>query len=53
LVFPTWWNIVATLLVLLAYIYKTSEEELFLAENLPGFRDYQKTIPYRIIPGVW
>lgn len=53
LVFPTWWNIIATLLVVLVFIYKTREEELFLAENLTGFRDYQKRIPYRLIPGVW
>ena len=53
LVFPTWWNIIATLFVVLVYIYKTREEERFLAENLTGFRDYQKRIPYRLFPGVW
>lgn len=53
LVFPTWWNIVAVLLVMLAYIFKTGEEERFLAENLPGYREYQKSTPHRLVPGVW
>jgi protein-S-isoprenylcysteine O-methyltransferase Ste14 len=53
MVFPTWWNMIAGLLVVLAYIYKTREEEHFLAKNLPGYRDYQKRIPYRLIPRIW
>lgn len=53
MVFPNWWNMAATLLVVIAYIIKTCEEERFLAENLSGYSDYQKRIPYRIVPGVW
>lgn len=53
LVFPTWWNIVAVLLVVLAYIFKTREEERFLAENLPGYREFQKSTPHRLVPSVW
>jgi protein-S-isoprenylcysteine O-methyltransferase Ste14 len=53
LVFPTWWNIIATLLIILAYILKTLDEDLYLEGNLTGYTDYQRRVPYRLIPKVW
>ena len=53
LVFPTWWNMVAGLLVVLAYMLKTKEQEHFLAKNLPGYQDYQKRVSYLLIPHIW
>lgn len=28
-------------------------EEEFLAKNLPGYEEYRREVPYRLIPGVW
>jgi protein-S-isoprenylcysteine O-methyltransferase Ste14 len=53
LVFPTWWNVIAILLVILAYIHKTHEEDLFLGQNLTGYTDYQRRVPYRLFPRIW
>jgi protein-S-isoprenylcysteine O-methyltransferase Ste14 len=53
LVFPTWWNILATLLIILAYILKTLDEDQYLEDNLTGYTDYQRRVPYHLVPRVW
>jgi protein-S-isoprenylcysteine O-methyltransferase Ste14 len=44
-------------LVFLAYpviiAKRIRHEEEFLAEELPGYGDYQKKVKYRLIPFVW
>jgi protein-S-isoprenylcysteine O-methyltransferase Ste14 len=34
-------------------IWRLLEEERFLAANLPGYTEYQKRGPKRLLPGVW
>ncbi len=34
-------------------IWRLLDEEKFLAENLAGYRDYQKQVRYRLVPHVW
>jgi len=34
-------------------IWRLVDEERFLAQRLPGYTDYQKQVPYRLIPRVW
>ena len=53
LVFPTWWNFIATLLVVLIYVLKTIDEEHFLENNLTGYAHYQRRVPYRLLPKIW
>jgi protein-S-isoprenylcysteine O-methyltransferase Ste14 len=36
-----------------AVIWRLLDEEKYLAANLPGYVDYQKKVPHRLIPGVW
>jgi protein-S-isoprenylcysteine O-methyltransferase Ste14 len=36
-----------------ALIWRLLDEERFLATNLPGYLEYQKKVPHRLIPGVW
>jgi protein-S-isoprenylcysteine O-methyltransferase Ste14 len=36
-----------------ALIWRLLEEERFLAANLPGYTEYQKKGPKRLLPGVW
>jgi protein-S-isoprenylcysteine O-methyltransferase Ste14 len=31
----------------------TAKEDRFLVAELPGYADYTKRVPYRILPGVW
>jgi protein-S-isoprenylcysteine O-methyltransferase Ste14 len=34
-------------------IWRLLDEERFLAKNLPGYTEYQKRVPHRLIPFVW
>jgi len=34
-------------------IWRLFDEEKFLAENLPGYTEYQKQVQYRLVPYVW
>ena len=36
-----------------ALIWRLLEEERFLAANLPGYTEYQKKGPKRLLPGIW
>ncbi len=53
LVFLTWWNLLAGILVIACYAVKALSEEKLLAENLPGYREYQSKVPYRLAPWIW
>jgi protein-S-isoprenylcysteine O-methyltransferase Ste14 len=53
LVFLTWWNVLAAMAVLGLYVLKALKEEETLAEGLPGYRDYQQRVRYRIVPWMW
>jgi protein-S-isoprenylcysteine O-methyltransferase Ste14 len=34
-------------------IWRLLDEETFLEANLPGYAEYQKKVPHRLIPGIW
>jgi protein-S-isoprenylcysteine O-methyltransferase Ste14 len=34
-------------------VWRLLDEERFLAENLPGYRDYMSKVRYRLVPLVW
>lgn len=37
----------------LAYIFKTKEEDLYLEQNLTGYREYKQRVRYYLLPGFW
>jgi protein-S-isoprenylcysteine O-methyltransferase Ste14 len=49
----TWWDLLVILAVIPVLIWRLVEEEKFLARNLPGYGDYQRKLPYRLVPKVW
>jgi len=53
LVFPVWWVVVAGLLCMGAYVWKTAFEDRFLAEHLPGYVEYQGRVRARLVPRLW
>lgn len=53
LIFPAWWNIPSGLAMIGLYAYKALIEEKLLAEHLPGYRDYQQRVRYRLVPWIW
>jgi len=53
MVFPTWWNVAAGILMACLYVIKGLVEEKLLADKLPGYREYQQRVRYRIAPWIW
>jgi protein-S-isoprenylcysteine O-methyltransferase Ste14 len=49
----SWWGSLVIVAMMPALIWRLVDEEKFLARNLPGYREYQKKVQYRLIPLVW
>ncbi|MEJ0071165.1 MAG: isoprenylcysteine carboxylmethyltransferase family protein [Pseudomonadota bacterium] len=49
----SWWGLLAVAALLPPLIWRLLDEEKFLARHLPGYRDYQARVRYRLLPGVW
>jgi protein-S-isoprenylcysteine O-methyltransferase Ste14 len=47
------WGLCAIALMLPALIWRLLSEENFLVRNLPGYREYQNTVRYRLVPFLW
>src|ERR1700723_4232211 len=49
----SWWGVLVFVAILPALLWRLFDEEKFLAKNLPGYRDYQSRVRYRLIPWLW
>jgi protein-S-isoprenylcysteine O-methyltransferase Ste14 len=49
----SWWGLVVFALIIPALVYMIHDEERFLKENLPGYREYMTKVPRRLIPYLW
>jgi protein-S-isoprenylcysteine O-methyltransferase Ste14 len=49
----SWWGLLVLVLVMPALIWRLSDEEKFLAKNLPGYAEYRDMVRHRLIPFIW
>ena len=49
----SWWGILVNLPMTAGIVWRLLDEEHFLGENLPGYREYTAKVKYRLAPGVW
>jgi protein-S-isoprenylcysteine O-methyltransferase Ste14 len=49
----SWWGVLVIAVIMPALIWRLFDEEKFLTRNLPGYREYQNKVRYRLIPHVW
>jgi protein-S-isoprenylcysteine O-methyltransferase Ste14 len=47
------WGVLVFVAILPALIWRLLDEEKFLTKNLPGYREYQSRVRYRLIPRIW
>jgi len=47
------WSALLVLGMLPALIWRLRDEEKFLARNLPGYMEYQRSVHYRLLPSIW
>ena len=45
--------LIIVLALLPVLIWRLKDEERFLARNLPGYGGYQRSVRYRLLPGIW
>jgi len=53
LVLDTLWTFVAAGFALIVSVVRTVLEDHTLMEELPGYREYARRVPYRLLPGLW
>lgn len=53
LLFMSAWSALPALLSVVLMIVRTRLEDSTLEKELDGYRDYQRTTPYRLVPGIW
>lgn len=51
--FLSYWSAIPTALSIILLIIRTKKEDLFLSEELAGYKEYQKSTSYLLIPKVW
>jgi len=49
----SYWGFVPLVGTLPFLIWRLFDEERFLALNLPGYTDYQRTVRHRLVPRIW
>jgi protein-S-isoprenylcysteine O-methyltransferase Ste14 len=49
----SYWGFVAVVGMLPFLIWRLLDEERLLAQELPGYRDYQRKVRFRLLPGAW
>jgi protein-S-isoprenylcysteine O-methyltransferase Ste14 len=47
------WAMIPALAAGAVYVFRTAREDRFLLENLPGYAEYARVVPFRLIPGIW
>jgi len=49
----SYWTLLLALVLSICFIIRIFPEERVLQEELDGYGDYTKRVPYRLVPGVW
>lgn len=49
----SWWGLVPLVAMFPALVWRLLDEEKFLERNLSGYKDYEATVRWRLIPMVW
>jgi protein-S-isoprenylcysteine O-methyltransferase Ste14 len=49
----SWWGFVGLGVMLPFLIWRLLDEERLLARELPGYREYQQRVRWRLVPGIW
>lgn len=49
----SWWGLLPAVLIGCAIVWRLLDEEKYLESNLPGYRDYQQKVRWRLVPWAW
>jgi protein-S-isoprenylcysteine O-methyltransferase Ste14 len=49
----SWWGLLTVIPLLATLILRLTDEERFLVHNLAGYEAYRRSVPHRLVPGIW
>jgi protein-S-isoprenylcysteine O-methyltransferase Ste14 len=49
----SWWGVLVFAAILPALAWRLIDEERVLVRDLPGYADYRRKVPWRLVPYVW
>jgi protein-S-isoprenylcysteine O-methyltransferase Ste14 len=49
----SWWGLLVSLARLVVIILRLLDEEKLLRRELPGYEEYCRKVPYRLVPRIW
>jgi protein-S-isoprenylcysteine O-methyltransferase Ste14 len=49
----SWWGLLLTPLFVAWFVWRLAHEEVFLSANLPGYKEYARTVRCRLAPRIW
>ena len=49
----SWWGLPIAAAKLIVIVARLLDEEKFLSERLPGYREYCQQVKYRLVPCIW
>jgi protein-S-isoprenylcysteine O-methyltransferase Ste14 len=49
----SWWGVLIVIAIVPALVWRLTDEERFLLQNLPAYPEYRDRVRYRLLPFVW
>jgi len=49
----SYWGLIPIALIVPLLVWRLLDEESLLARDLPGYTDYQRRVPHRLVPLIW
>ena len=49
----SYWGLLPLVVMMPLLIWRLRDEERFLGDSLPGYREYQQKVRHRLVPGLW
>jgi len=49
----SWWGLVTGVVLTGVIVWRLLDEERYLERNLPGYREYEQKVRWRLVPQVW
>jgi protein-S-isoprenylcysteine O-methyltransferase Ste14 len=53
IVLGSWWALIPAFVFPFLMVLRIRSEEAFLRKELPGYEEYAKRVPWRLIPGIY
>ena len=49
----SWWALIPNIAAVILFVIRTALEDKTLIEELPGYIEFEKSVKFRLIPGIW